>query len=260
MKTVAVIPARLKSSRFPEKVLFLHEGQPLLYHVWRQIVRAKEVDQVWIATDSGKIARAAESFGAAVVMTSRRPRTGTDRVAEAIAGHRADIVINIQADCFGFEPGVLDRVVRAMKEDHTIRCATLARAIGDDRELFDPGVVKVVADRANRALWFSRLPIPFLQRPDSRPRSGQFNYMAHIGVYFFRRKFLEAYAGWKQTPLEKAESLEQLRVLEHGGSMRVFKTKMRTFSIDKPEDLKKIPADKDRVQACRKTAKQSTSS
>lgn len=240
IRVAAVIPARLGSTRFAGKVLYPFKGRPLLYHVWRQVKKAQEVTQVWIATDSGEIAQAAESFGAEVIFTSRRPRTGTDRVAEAIANHSAEIVINVQADCLGLRPTLLDRVVCQMRRNHSVQYATLARPIGNDRELFDPGVVKVVVDQESRALWFSRFPIPFLQRLSPGPRSAQFGYLAHIGVYFFRRAALEAFAGWKQTRLEKAESLEQLRILEHGGSILVFKTTARTISIDKPEDLKKI--------------------
>jgi 3-deoxy-manno-octulosonate cytidylyltransferase (CMP-KDO synthetase) len=240
IKVAAVIPARLESTRFAGKVLYPFQGQPLLYHVWRQVTKAKEVSQVWIATDSGEIARAAESFGAEVIVTSRRPRTGTDRIAEAIADRSADIVINVQADCLGLKPILLDRVIREMRRDRSIRYATLARPIGGDQELFDPGVVKVVVDRRSQALWFSRFPLPYLQHPSPRPRSAQFGYLEHIGVYFFRRAALEAYAGWKRTLLEKAESLEQLRILENGGSIRVFRTTARTISVDKPEDLNKI--------------------
>jgi len=240
MTVTAVIPARLASSRFPGKVLCALKGRPLLYHVWRQVTRAKEVNQVWIATDSKEIARAAETFGARVIMTSRKPHTGTDRIAEAITGHAGDIVINLQADCVGLSGAALDRVIREMKRDRSVQFATLARPVRDDSELFDPNVVKVVVDRTNRALWFSRYPLPYLQRPTRGLRSSQFGYLAHIGVYFFRRAALEAYAGWKRTQLERAESLEQLRILENGGAIRVFRTAVQTISIDKPEDFKKI--------------------
>jgi 3-deoxy-manno-octulosonate cytidylyltransferase (CMP-KDO synthetase) len=236
----AVIPARLGSTRFPGKALFPFKGRPLLYHVWRQVIRAKEINEVWIATDSREIARAAENFDAQVIITSRRPRTGTDRIAEAMSGHPAEIVINIQGDCVGLNPGVLDRVVRAMKHDRAIESATLVRPVRGDDELFDPSLVKVVVDRKDRALWFSRLPLPYLQRPAVGARSAQFRFLAHIGVYFFRRAMLDNFARWKRTPLEKAESLEQLRILENGGSIRVFRTAARTISIDKPEDIRKI--------------------
>ena len=237
---LAVIPARMDSSRFVGKVLAVYRNRPLLYHVWRRVCRCRTVDRVLIATDSAKIDSAATGFGAEVVRTSKRPRTGSDRVAEAIRGRSASIVINIQADCFGLSPTALDRVVAAMTEDPTIKYATLARRIGSDQELFDPGVVKVIADREGRALWFSRFPLPYLQQAAVRPRSRQFRFKGHIGVYFFRRHALEDFAGWKRTPLEKAESLEQLRILENGGIMRVFNTSARTFSIDTPKDMEKI--------------------
>jgi 3-deoxy-manno-octulosonate cytidylyltransferase (CMP-KDO synthetase) len=157
-----------------------------------------------------------------------------------MSGHSASIVINVQADCFGLPPTALDRVVTAMTEDRSIKYATLARRIGSDQELLDPGVVKVITTRDGRALWFSRYPLPYLQQASAGSRSRQFKFRGHIGVYFFRRSALEEYAGWKQTPLEKAESLEQLRILEHGRNMKVFNTSARTFSIDTPEDMKKI--------------------
>ena len=239
-RVIAVIPARMGSSRFAGKVLAIHQDRPLLYHVWRRVGRCRTVSSVIIATDSAKIAAAATDFGAEVVRTSKRPRTGSDRVAEAVRGRSASIVVNVQADCFGLPPTALDRVITAMTEDRTIKYATLARRIGSDQELFDPGVVKVITDHGGRALWFSRFPLPYLQKAVSGPRSQQYKYRGHIGVYFFRRRALEEFAGWKQTSLEKAESLEQLRVLENGGTMQVFNTSARTFSIDTPEDMKKI--------------------
>ncbi|MCD6249478.1 MAG: 3-deoxy-manno-octulosonate cytidylyltransferase [candidate division Zixibacteria bacterium] len=239
-RVVAIIPARMGSSRFAGKVLAVHEDRPLLYHVWRCVCRCRTVDRVMIATDSAKIATVATDFGAEVVRTSKRPRTGSDRVAEAIRKRSASIVINVQADCFGLPPKTIDRVVDAMTEDQTIKYATLARRIESDQDLFDPGVVKVVTDREGRALWFSRFPLPYLQQAAAGSRNSQFRFRGHIGVYFFRRRALEDFARWKQTLLEKAESLEQLRVLEHGGIMQVFNTSARTFSIDTPEDMKKI--------------------
>lgn len=239
-RVVAVIPARMGSSRFAGKVLAVHKDRPLLYHVWRRVCRCRTVDRVIIATDSAKIATVATDFGAEVVRTSKRPRTGSDRVAEAIRKQSASIVINVQADCFGLPPKTIDRVVDAMTEDQTIKYATLARRIGSDQDLFDPGIVKVVTDREGRALWFSRFPLPYLQQVTAGSRSSQFRFRGHIGVYFFRLRALENFAGWKQTPLEKAESLEQLRILEHGGIMQVFNTSARIFSIDTPEDMKKI--------------------
>ena len=239
-EVVGVIPARLGSTRFPGKLLCPYQGKPLIYYVWRQASRARRIDRLMIATDSAEIARAAEAFGADVVLTSKRPRTGTDRVAEAVKGRPAGIVVNIQGDCFGLKPGLLDRVIDAMMQNRDMRYATLARPISVDQELFNPSVVKVAVGRDGRALWFSRYPIPYLQKPDRRHHSSQFAFLAHIGVYFFRREALEAFVGWKQSPLEKAESLEQLRILDNGGVIKVFTTRSATFSIDTPDDLRKL--------------------
>jgi 3-deoxy-manno-octulosonate cytidylyltransferase (CMP-KDO synthetase) len=239
-EVVAVIPARLGSTRFPGKLLHPYKGRPLIYYVWKQVAKARLIDRVLIATDSAEIAGAAREFGAEVVRTSNRPKTGTDRVAEALRSRRGDIVVNVQGDCFGLKPALLDRVIRAMMQNRNIQCATLARAIENDEELFNPSVVKIAVDRPGRALWFSRFPIPYIQRPDERARSAQFDFLAHIGVYFFRRPALEAFARWKQSPFERAESLEQLRVLDNGGIIQVFKTRAATYSIDTPADLKKF--------------------
>jgi len=239
-RVVAILPARLRSTRLAGKVLMKHLGKPLLYHVWSRVRRAKQIALVAVATDSAEIADAARSFGAEVVMTSRRHQTGTDRVAEAAARIGGEIIINIQADNFGLTGAVLDRVVARMKADRSIQFATLARPIVDDDELFDPSVVKVVMGADNRALWFSRYPLPYLQRPGPGPRACQADFLAHVGVYFFRRRALTAYTGWKRTAAEKAESLEQLRILEHGGIIRVYRTSAKTISIDTGRDWKEL--------------------
>lgn len=237
---VAVIPARLGSTRFAGKILYRVKGKPLLFHVWNQVRKAKSLARVVIATDHPKIARAAEAFGAEVVMTARRHATGSDRVAQAALKLTGGIILNIQGDTLGLSPVVLDRAIGRMKARPGTRFATLARRICDDRELFDPDVVKVVTATDGRALWFSRFPVPYMHHASAGVRAKQFGFLAHIGVYLFRRKALEAFAGWKRGPLEKAESLEQLRILENGGRIEVFRTSSRVFDINSPDDLRKI--------------------
>jgi 3-deoxy-manno-octulosonate cytidylyltransferase (CMP-KDO synthetase) len=239
-KTLAVIPARLGSTRFPRKVLYPWKGEPLLFHVWERIGRAKTVDQVVVATDSPEIEQAARGFGADVVRTSKRCRTGSDRTAEVLQKIGGDIVINIQADSLNLSPSALDMVVKAMKKDRSVRFATLARRIRSDDELFDPNRVKVVTTADDQALWFSRFPIPYIQQTDVRSRWRQFRFLLHIGIYFFRAEALRQYAAWPRTPLEKAESLEQLRILEQGETLRVFTTNMKSLTIDTPEDLNRL--------------------
>ena len=240
MRVVAVIPARMESTRFPGKALYSYHGEPLLFRLCDQVKKVRQVDQLVVATDSVKVRRAAEERGVRTLITSKRHRTGSDRVAEAAEKLRADIVLNIQADTFDLKPVTLDRAINRLKADQRIRYATLARPVADDDELFDPGVVKVVVAADGRALWFSRFPLPYLQHVTRGSRSRQFRFLAHIGVYFFRGTALADFAGWKRSPHEKAESLEQLRILENGRRIEVFRTTARTTSINTPDDLKKI--------------------
>lgn len=239
-RVVAVIPARLSSKRFSNKVIYPLNGKPLLFYVHREVSRAKSVDRVLIATDSREVAGAARGFGADVVMTSPGHRTGSDRVAEAVSGIGGKIILNVQADNFGLKGSVLDRLVRLMLEDSRIGFATLVHRITSDSELFSPDMVKVVMDNRDRALWFSRYPLPYLQGCKTQHRHNRSVFWGHIGVYGFRRSSLEQYASWRQTPLEKAESLEQLRILENGGEIRVLRTTMESISVNSPGDLKKL--------------------
>ena len=239
-KVLAVIPARLQSRRFPNKVLYPYHGMPLLYYVWQEVCSAGAIDRLVIATDSREIEREATGFGAEVFRTSTRHKTGTDRAAEVAESLDGDIILNIQADNFGLRHAVLGRVIKQMKSDRSIEVATLARRIESDEELFDPNLVKVIASKNGQALWFSRYPLPYLQKADSRPRMEQHKFYGHIGVYFFRRTALRFFADTGRGPLEKAESLEQLRILENGKTMRVFHTTMCSISVDSPGDVKKL--------------------
>ncbi len=239
-QVLAVIPARLGSSRFPGKVLYPYRGRPLLYYVWKAATSARSVDRVLIATDSDRIAESARAFGAEVFRSKKKHHSGSDRVAEAARAHPSRIVINIQADNLGLPASTLNRVVRAMKRNPEMEFATLAAPIRTDTELFNPNAVKLVTSADHFALWFSRYPIPFLQHPRRGARSGQQRFLKHVGVYFFRASALKSFAAWKQTTAERAESLEQLRILEHGGRMKVFVEKFRSISVDRPQDIKQL--------------------
>ncbi len=239
-RVLAVIPARLGSKRFPEKVIYPFNGKPLLFYVHRQVLKAKRIDRVVIATDNDTIAGAGRQFGAEVIKTSRRHQTGSDRVAEVAAKMGGAFIINVQADNFGLKPSALDTLIERMIDDRKIRFATLARRIDSDRELFSPDLVKVVIGPDGDALWFSRLPLPYLQDTRRTKRCGEFPFLGHIGVYGFRREALRRFTSWKRTPLEKAESLEQLRILEHGEKIRVFKTGIKSVEVNSPDDLKKL--------------------
>ncbi len=237
---VAVIPARIGSRRFPRKVLYPYHGKPLLYYVWNEARKAKLVDRLLIATDNQEIAEVSSDFGAEVVLTRSGHHTGSDRVAEVARRYAGSIFINLQADNLGLHQSMLDTCLAKMMKDKKIEVATLARRILSDPDLFNPNLVKVVTDRHKNALWFSRFPIPYLQKFDRDSRSGAFRYLGHIGIYFFRRQALLQFARWKRSPLEKAESLEQLRILEHGGRIRVFETGRLALSIDTPDDVAKM--------------------
>jgi 3-deoxy-manno-octulosonate cytidylyltransferase (CMP-KDO synthetase) len=237
---VAVIPARLNSTRFPDKVIYPCRGKPLLYFVYNEAKKARRIDRVVVATDSQRVQKALEPFQAEVILTSSRHRTGSDRVAEAMVKTGGDIIVNIQADNLGLKAAGLDRVIEHMTADASIRFATLARRLETDEELFDPNVVKVVVTKDGRALWFSRFPIPYLRTTANEKRAKQFQFLRHIGIYFFRKEALEQFAKWRQSSLEKAESLEQLRILENGETIKVFKSTMSSVSIDTKEDLHKL--------------------
>ncbi|MDZ4723723.1 MAG: 3-deoxy-manno-octulosonate cytidylyltransferase [candidate division Zixibacteria bacterium] len=237
----AVIPARLGSSRFPGKALHPYLDKPLLFYVWNDLRKVKSIDRLVVATDDLSISKAAKNFGAEVVKTSAKHRSGSDRAAEAARKVGGDIILNVQGDNFGLRAKDIDNVITLMKKDRKITSATFAQKIISDADLFDPNKVKVIFSRAGYALWFSRFPLPYLQSAYSEvERNIQFNFWAHIGVYFFRKQTLSKFAATPRTSFEMAESLEQLRLLEFGERMKVFKTTMTTVSIDQPGDVKKI--------------------
>lgn len=228
------------SRRFSGKVLHDYRGKPLLYYLWSELKKSRQIDRLVIATDAPEIAKAAEAFGADIIMTSKRHRSGSDRVAEAAQKTGGEIVINVQGDNIGLKAAVLDRAISKVKDDRSVKFATLARRIKTDEELFDPGVVKILTAADGRALWFSRFPLPYLQNATGRGRVDQYRFLAHIGVYIFRRTALKAFGSWRASPAEKAESLEQLRILENGGRIEVFVTTSKAIAIDTPGDLQKI--------------------
>jgi 3-deoxy-manno-octulosonate cytidylyltransferase (CMP-KDO synthetase) len=242
-RTIAVIPARLGSKRFSQKVLYPIDGRPLIYYVWRGVRRSRLIDRIYIATDSVDVGRAVTAFGGTVIMTSRRPRNGSERVAEAIAGLKCDLVINIQADNLGLSGTVLDTVIADMRQNRSTRFATLARKIGGagwQSKLNDPNVVKVVEDGNGHAAWFSRLPIPYIRDAGRQRPVDLFPYLEHIGVYFYGKPALLEYASWRPGRVERAESLEQLRILENGEKIRLYKTRAGIISVDRKEALKNV--------------------
>ncbi len=239
-KIVAVVPARLGSKRFEGKVLHLFQGKPLLYYVWKSLSKSNQIDRVIIATDDKKIKSTAEEFGAEVVVTSRRHKTGSDRLAEVAKKVKADCYLNVQADNFGIKAKVLDRYIDQFCNDKKSDYGTLIKQIKDEDQLFNPNTVKVVGNEKAEAIWFSRYPLPYLQNYSTGNRTDQHKFYSHIGIYFFTRAGILKFAKWGQSENEKAESLEQLRIIENGNVLKLYKTRMETVSIDTVQDLKKI--------------------
>ncbi len=237
MKAACVIPARYGSTRFPGKPLALDTGKFLVQHVYERAIAADCFDTVVIATDDERIYEAADSFGARVIMTSPHHPSGTDRIAEIAEKLPNEIFVNLQGDEPEIRPELLQKLVRLLDSQPDAQMATLATAIHTADELLSPNVVKVVCDLSGRALYFSRSTIPFdrdrhLRHQDWLPE----NVLKHIGLYAYRREFLLQYPSMPRTPLEKLESLEQLRAMEHGKTILVAKVDYQSRGIDTPED------------------------
>jgi len=240
LKVIGVIPARMDSKRFYGKVLFNYRGKPLIWYLYEELSKSKVMDRVIIATDNNKVRKTAEGFGAQVVMTKGKLRTGSDRVAQVMNTVEGDIFVNLQGDVFGLKSSALDNALAKFTSNPVLEYGTLARPIGSEKELNSPDSVKVVLKNNGDAGWFSRYPLPFIRNSSKKPISKHFNFYYHIGVYMFRRESLKNYAEWPQSPCEKAESLEQLRILENGKNIRVFLTNVKTISVDSPKDVKKL--------------------
>jgi len=237
MDVIGVIPARYSSTRFAGKVLANICGKPMLQHVWERAKLCRLLDDLIIACDDEIIRKAAVEFGAKVVMTSREHTCGTDRISEVVNPLDVKIIINIQGDEPLIQPLMIDSVARALLENRSLNMATVMKKITDPAEVSDPHVVKVVVDKDNFALYFSRAPIPYLA---AGSQIDQVSYYKHIGLYAYTKDFLFTYKNLPVSNLEKAEKLEQLRVLAEGFRIKVIETKFDTVGVDTPEDLEKV--------------------
>jgi 3-deoxy-manno-octulosonate cytidylyltransferase (CMP-KDO synthetase) len=232
-KTVGIIPARWGSTRFPGKMLHPIAGKPLLRHVWERCRRAKSLDRLIIATDDFRIAEAAFDWGAEVAMTSANHASGTDRIAEVASKMKEFAhVINIQGDEPLIDPRLIDRLVHALQRDRKLEMITAAHPFADPAEAESPHQVKVVLNKKGEALYFSRALIP------STKRGGL--HFRHQGIYGYTRELLLRFVRWKTSPLERAESLEQLRALENGVRIQVVITGSGSPGVDTPEDARMI--------------------
>ena len=235
MKSICVIPARYSSTRLPGKPLKDICGKPMICRVWERASRAKSVAEVIVATDDERILSAVEKNFGRAMMTRADHKTGTDRLAEVAEKFSdAEVVVNVQGDEPLIEPSLIDELVALFVADENLQMATVATELTDENEMKNPNNVKVVLDKNNDALYFSRSLIPF-------PRNvGKSKIFKHIGIYAYRRNFLLAYAKMEPTPLEQSESLEQLRALENGFKIRVIKSSCKFIGVDTEEDLKLV--------------------
>jgi 3-deoxy-manno-octulosonate cytidylyltransferase (CMP-KDO synthetase) len=232
MKSVIVIPARYGSTRFPGKSLVRIQGRPMIQWVWEAASRSRLTEQVVIATDDDRIADTAAKFGADVVMTKKSHRSGTDRMAEVADKIPAQLYVNVQGDEPLLSAPAVDDLIRAMMENPRVPIGTMAHRIESESEWRSPEVVKVACNRHREALYFSRSPLPFQRTFDPKTR-----LLRHVGIYAFRARALTTFVSLKPSPLEIAESLEQLRALENGLVIQVIETKYRCLGVDTPADL-----------------------
>ena len=233
MKTLAVIPARYSSTRLPGKPLVEIAGVPLVLRVLNNVRSCPSVDRVIVATDDERIAEVVARGGGEALMTPSELPSGGDRVAYAAKMIEADYVLNVQVDDPLVGADMIDSLVAALDADRSVMLALLVKRIENPEEVAAPNVVKAVFDGDGRAMYFSRSPIPY-------PRNGGGVWYKHIGPYGWRRDFLLEFAAMEQTPLEKAESLEMLRVIERGRSIKCVEVQRDTIEIDTPEDLARI--------------------
>lgn len=240
MSIIGIIPARYASTRFPGKPLAEIKGKSMLQRVYEQTVRSHLLDEVIIATDDERINTHARSFGGIVVMTRPDHPSGTDRCFEAyqLNGKKHDYVINVQGD----EPFLDPQQINSLAEicDGRTEIATQMIKCSSHEVLFDQGEVKIVLNTAKEALYFSRNVIPFIKNKDEKEWHRHFDYYRHVGMYAYRTDILEKITQLKPSALEKAESLEQLRWLEHGYRIKCAETSFDSHCIDTPEDIEKV--------------------
>ena len=241
MKTIAIIPARYASTRFPGKPLAILGGKPVIQRVYEQVTTV--LDEAYVATDDERIYNKVQEFGGRVVMTSPNHKSGTDRIEEAVQkiGTDADIIINVQGDEPFIHPSQIEALIKCF-DDPTTQIATLGKPFDNDADislLDNPNSPKIVVDNNSFALYFSRSVIPFIRGVEHNQWLGKYPFLKHLGIYAYRTQVLHEITRLLQSSLELAESLEQLRWLQNGYRIRVGTTNIETVGIDTPEDLQR---------------------
>jgi len=236
MDVIGVIPARYESTRLPHKLLKTILGKPLIQWTWEAAKQAHLIDELIIACDHPEIEKTAEAFGARVLFTSPQHISGTDRICEVIDGVDTKIVINIQADEPLIHPSVINSLAMQMRENTDLVMATAKTKITKAAEIDSPHVVKVVTDKDDFALYFSRYGLPYRRDPQGSSSA----HHKHIGIYAYTKEFLYVFKNLPHSPLEEAEKLEQLRVLEAGYKIKVIETTYDAVGVDTQEDLENV--------------------
>ena len=233
LKVVTVIPARFGSTRFPGKPLATILGKPMIQHVYEKAKQAQNVSEVIVATDHKDIYDAVRDFGGQAIMTREDHESGSDRIAEVAEKIDGDIFLNIQGDEPLIRPELIDNIIKESKKNLN-SVITAKTKLVDEEDINNPNVVKVITDFENNALYFSRSPIPY-------NRSNiDITYYKHLGIYCYPKKILKEYVNLPKSLLEKAEMLEQLRLLENGYNVKVIETSYDTVGVDTSEDIAKV--------------------
>lgn len=242
MAVVAIIPVRYGSTRFPGKPLAMIGPKPMVQHVYESASRARGLDRLLVATDDRRILKTVKDFGGEAVLTSKRHRSGTDRLAEVARKIRAEWVVNVQGDLPFVQALTIERALRPLRQDRSICMGTVKTPIYRKEEWLNPNVVKVVTDNRGFALYFSRAPIPHGREAGALGGKKKSWGYRHVGVYVYRRDFLLKFSRLRPTELERTERLEQLRALDHGYPIRVMEVDEPSVEVDTPEDLKRAEA------------------
>ena len=239
MTAIVAIPARIKSTRFPRKVLANIFGQPMLWYVYQAVTKAKTISEVWVLSDSQEVLDVASSWGAKTLITSEECPSGTDRIASVMDSLDAEIIVNVQADEPLIDPAVVDRLVKAL-EDSEADVATPVYPITTINEISNSNVVKVVRSHDGFALYFSRSPVPHVRDANIDDWLAHSNFWGHSGVYAYRNRVLREFPSLPVGQLEKVEKLEQLRLLESGRDFLTVEIEYRPQAVDVPEDLESV--------------------
>jgi len=245
MRKIVIIPARLSSSRLPRKVLLDLGGKSVVQRVYEQVKKAKNIDDVYIATDSIEVRDVCTKFTENIILTSKDHESGTDRIAEAVKQIECDVVINVQGDEPFIEPKLIDELALIFEQDNDVNMASAMHKIALVDDLKNPNVVKVILNKNNEAIYFSRSIIPhhrdewdtLLNHHTTIPSS--LHFYRHLGIYAYTKTFLLQYAQMEMTYLERLEKLEQLRVIENGYKIRMVETAYESIGIDTQTDYEK---------------------